>query len=376
MKKKVVAILASRVAYGKERSNIEVYHLLQNSGLYDMTVLVSNQSQQRIYDLLGDLNFVKLPFPDRHLTSFLKYLIDLIRINIILTRFFFRNKPDVVFINNELTIYDLFISLYIYKGKIVYRIGDAPAYPNLRFYFANSRMWKYFCVKRVDTFVYISDYIRKTVETTGRSSIKDKTIYNYPPARNTITNKLSIRKDEKILTFGYIGQIFKQKGVDLFVDAAKKILAMGYVCHFYIAGGLKFDKEFGDLIKEMTLGESHIDLLDEVEDIETFYSNIDVLVVPSVKEEPLGNILVEAKKYHRPCVIFPSGGMPELITHKVDGFVCKNKTVDALFEGLKYYLDNSTVLNDHKQASFDSIVKLNIDRKTFETKWLEVFEKA
>ena len=59
MKKKVVAILASRVAYGKERSNIEVYHLLQNSGLYDMTVLVSNQSQQRIYDLLGDLNFVK-----------------------------------------------------------------------------------------------------------------------------------------------------------------------------------------------------------------------------------------------------------------------------------------------------------------------------
>ena len=87
------------------------------------------------------------------------------------------------------------------------------------------------------------------------------------------------------------------------------------------------------------------------------------------------SVIVEAKSYHRPCVIFPSGGMPELITHKIDGYICGSKTENALFEGMKFYCDNKMLLSSHKQASYESILKLGIDRKTYEQKWFEVFER-
>lgn len=376
-KKKIIAILSSRVAYGKERSNIEVYHLLNDSGMYDLTVLTSLHAEKRLFDLLDGLNIIKLDFPDRHdhSVSLFNYIIHLPIINYKILRLLKTVEPDVLFVNDELSCYDLYWSLIRFKGKIVYRIGDAPAYPDLRFFFFNSRMWHNLGVKKVDTFVCISEYINKTVIATGRCSEKDKVIYNYPPTRKKVFKRLPITKVDRLVTFGYIGQINKPKGVDLYVMAAKKILATGYDCQFLIAGSLQYDMEFGKKIKKMTSTESSITLLGEIDDIESFYNSIDVLVVPSIKEEPLGNVIVEAKSYHRPCVIFPSGGMPELITHKIDGYICGSKTENALFEGMKFYCDNKMLLSSHKQASYESILKLGIDRKTYEQKWFEVFER-
>lgn len=379
--KKVLAVLTSKVLYGKERSNIEVYHLLKNSGKFDISVIIDEKSEQRLKNALEGLNVVEMNCPDRHdhSKSIVRYMIGLIWANHFISSVIKRIKPDFLFINNEISLYDFNWAINKYCGKIIYRLGDAPAYPRLRFYKFNSKIWKKLAVQRTDTFVCISQYIMNTLKATGRNSPSDKVIYNYPPARFGIEcqNFLPADLDGKdSLVFGYIGQIIESKGVKFFIQAAQKMLRSGLNCRFLVAGNLMYDKDFGEKIKSMVASEdaNRILLLGEVNDIESFYKSIDVLCVPSIKQEPLGNIIVEAKKYSKPCVIFPSGGMPELITHLWDGYLCEHQTMDALWKGMLWYEENRNKVMEHSLNSHRSIELLKIDRVHFEQQWLQVFD--
>lgn len=264
---------------------------------------------------------------------------------------------------------------------MIYRIGDEPAYKGLSFYKYNSFVWEKFVIPKVDTFICISQYIKKTVEKTGRKSQKDIIIYNYPPARkgNMPDESYKYPKISKDgIIFGYLGQIIQQKGVDLFIKAAIETLKQGSNNIFYIAGSLSYDSKYAQIIKELIPQEysSKFILLDEISNIELFFSKIDILCVPSVKQEPLGNVLVEAKKYKKACIIFPTGGMPELITHQHNGFICKDTTVESLKQGLDYYIKNNHLIVEHNNNSFTSIEELHIDRLSFEEKWKKVIQQV
>lgn len=373
--KKILSILLSRYLYGKERSNIEVYNLLLDSGEYDVRVVTSDDADERLYLLLSQFSLYRLPIIDRHdkTHSRLSYFYSLIDSNIKLCKIISEYKPDILFLNSELSIYDLYFALMFFRGKIVYRIGDAPAYPNLRFKMYNTYIWQHFVVNRVDAMIFISEYIKNAVKLTGRDKKNDLVIYNYPPNR-IVTHKEKIVKKKNVVTFGYIGQVIEIKGVAHFVEAAKKLLVHQENMHFIIAGSLSYDSVFAQEIVEMCGDDEHFTLLGEINDVESFFGAIDVLCVPSIKQEPLGNVIVEAKKYSKPCIIYPSGGMPELISHLHDGYICSSQNVDSLLEGMLYYVSNvNNIIGNSIEAKL-SVNKLGIDRKSFEKKWFSVFE--
>ncbi|MCQ2203685.1 MAG: glycosyltransferase [Bacteroidales bacterium] len=375
--KKILCILASTVLYGKERSNIEVYNLLRDTGDYDITIVLSDKADDKLRKAVESFRVIEFDFADRHDRTLSKWqlLKKIYRSNKELKEIFRKEKADILFVNSEMTIDDMYFAFMSFKGKVIYRIGDAPSYEGRTLRFLNRFIWKSFCINKVDTFVCISKFIKNRVEATGRVSLKDVIIYNYPPTRNTIgKDESSLYKNRKQngITFGYIGQIGLHKGVIELVSAFKQ-LKKNSDCLLYMAGSLKYSKRAPNKIRNIMGDSSNIVLLDEIEDVELFFNNIDVLCVPSVKEEPLGNVIVEAKKFGKPCIIFPSGGMPELITHKKDGFVCCEKTTDALLEGLEWYYDNRDLLSDHNVNSFNSIQELGIDRVNFESKWLAAF---
>lgn len=377
--KTILAILTSKVFYGKERSNVEVYQLLREHG-FDVTVVISGNAEKRLKEALRGLNVIEMECPDRHdkSISFWRYLVRVATTNLALKKLLRKKSPDYLFVNNEFSIYDFNWAIKSYKGKIIYRLGDAPAYPQLRFYKFNSAVWNEIAVRRVNTFVCISNYIKQKLEATGRRSDRDCVIYNYPPARPQSGKDVLVykREDSETLVFGFIGQIIESKGVAFFVSAAKRLLQQYPKCHFLVAGNLGYDKIFGDKIRLMVSDElkMNIHLLGEIDDIGSFYKSIDVLCVPSIKQEPLGNIIVEAKKYSKPCVIFPSGGMPELVTHLRDGFICEKSDEQSLFDGMQWYCENWSCLEIQSKNAFDSITQLGIDRASFEKKWMAIFE--
>ena len=115
--------------------------------------------------------------------------------------------------------------------------------------------------------------------------------------------------------------------------------------------------------------------MNEISNIELFFNHIDVLCVPSIKQEPLGNVIVEAKQYSKPCIIYPTGGMPELITDGEDGFICNAPDSNSLLEQMKNYIDNKQLSLIQGKMAHESILKKGLDRDSYEMKWLKVINE-
>ena len=379
--KRVLALLTSKVIYGKERSNIEVYHLLEEQRNVKISVVCNRKANDALKRELSAFQTIPLVIPNRYEKKW-RYLIfawTYIVGNVMLWWNLMRFRPQLLMMNSEIDFYSFYPALKFYRGPIVYRVGDAPAFKGLSFYRYNSHVWNKYVLPRVTRFVCISQYIRKTVQLVGRNSQADKVIYNYPPARKAsgITETaLYSETQDSALTFGFLGQVFGQKGVHHYVESALRLLEEDSNMMFYVAGSLSYRPDYAKQVCDMVPDrwKKNIIFLGEISGIESFFSHIDVLCVPSIKQEPLGNVLVEAKRYSKPCVIYPTGGMPELITNGVDGFVCDSPTADALYKKMKLYVGNRNLAIQQGYASKLSVDKLGIDRKSFEKEWGEVFD--
>lgn len=379
--KRVLALLTSQVIYGKERSNIEVYHLLESQKEIKISVACNRKANDALKRELSSFKMMPLVIPNRYekkwryLTFAWTYIVG----NVMLWWTLLKVRPQLLMMNSEIDFYSFYPALRFYHGPIVYRVGDAPAFKGLSFYRYNSYVWNKYVLPRVTRFVCISQYIRKEVQKAGRNSPEDRVIYNYPPARKeSLATEASLycEKEDNTLTFGFLGQVFDQKGVHHYVESALRLLEDDPNIIFYIAGSLNYRPDYAKQVCEMVpeKWKKHIIFLGEVSDIECFFSHIDVLCVPSIKQEPLGNVIVEAKKYARPCIVYPTGGMPELIEDGEDGFVCKAPTADALYDRMKSYNGNRKLAIQQGEASRLSVEKLGIDRVHFEKKWWEVID--
>lgn len=74
-----------------------------------------------------------------------------------------------------------------------------------------------------------------------------------------------------------------------------------------------------------------------VKEMAELYASVDAFVLPSLSEN-LPNTIMEAMACGTPCVGFEVGGIPEMIDHKVNGYLARYKDAADLAEGIKYVL--------------------------------------
>ena len=381
--KKILAILTSAVIYGKERSNIEVYNLIKDKTDYNLKVVVNKHANNNLKAAMSDVNLCPIITPTRQKGKFriLRFIFTYLIGNIQLATILIKYRPDKLFMCSELNFYDFYPALLLHKGDIVYRIGDAPGvFHGLAMKAYNSYVWKNYIMKRITRVVCISKYIMNCFADEGRDMTNDVIIYNYPPTRKHITkdeSSLYLNPTSDSLVFGYIGQLTKDKGVHHYIQAALQILKTKHNTLFYIAGSTKYDEEYSKYIFGLVPNDycNNIIFLNEISNIELFFNHIDVLCVPSIKQEPLGNVIVEAKQYSKPCIIYPTGGMPELITDGEDGFICNAPDSNSLLEQMKNYIDNKQLSLIQGKMAHESILKKGLDRDSYEKKWLKVINE-
>ncbi len=379
-KKKILSILPSVYLYGKERSNIEVYKLLQENKNVDLFVLINRKASVPLKSALSQFDTFELDFPNRRHSRFriLLYFIGLIRSNVSLISYLLKIRPQVLFLNSEMNIYDFFITFILFRTITIYRIGDIPAYPQLMGYKFNSLIWKQFVINRISKIVSISNFIKNEVDQTGRNNSNDCVIYNYPPQRYENLSALNISFcSKKSLKIGYLGQILALKGVHILLDAAIKLIDKEEDVEFIFSGSLKNDIIYSDSLRSKLLTCKHpekVQFLGEINNIKSFFDQIDVLCVPTVWPEALGNVLVEAKLNYTPVIIFPSGGMPELINHLYSGYLCKEKTSEELINAINYYIDNREQVRIQGNYSNASLDQLGITYANFKQQWYNIFE--
>ena len=382
---RVVVTLGGIPLWGQERGNIQVFHALRDVGVDALFVThhsYGHESIQPALDGLG-LEWTTAYYPGRWIKGKgVRWLAKRFQESLRSNREFYRAarayRPTHVHTMNWRYAVDFLPAYKLLGVPVVYRAGDRPEQHRGIFKFA----WRRLIAPNVGQFVAISEYVRDSLVDAGVPPGKIRVIYNYPPARPPLGEGTDLPDDVTApydgRTVAYVGQITADKGVDVLVDAAFALCAEREDVRFLLAGDYSWRNPFADaLIARVEAAglADRIRFLGTVDDVPGLLDLADVHTAPSVWEEPLGNVVVEAKQAGVPSVVFASGGIPELVVAGgEDAFVCAEKTPPALAEGLRHYLRMSDAdLAEAGQAARDSLEALGITREAFVQAWADVY---
>ncbi|MDO7788435.1 glycosyltransferase family 4 protein [Desulforamulus aquiferis] len=173
---------------------------------------------------------------------------------------------------------------------------------------------KIYFTKFVDAVVGVSNYIlEKHLSLGAFKGAKHSTIYN------AYENKRYYKKSksDQGLRLGFIGRITPNKGIEVILKAIDKLPLHKKNITLKIAGS--GDKQYiKALSKKYSM--NNISFLGFIP-VEEFYPEIDVLIIPSLWNEPLGRITFEAYSYGVPVIASCRGGIPELVENESTGFL-------------------------------------------------------
>jgi glycosyltransferase involved in cell wall biosynthesis len=230
--------------------------------------------------------------------------------------------------------------------------------------------------RRVNRTVCISTFIHQCMVRAGFAPEKLTVIYNYPPER---TKRLGmaelplVREGTLILIF--VGRVSVAKGAVLLVDAVERMIRRGENLALWIVGKSgDSDNTYDELRERIALSDlrQQVSFLGHVDDVYSIYSLADIHVCPSLVTEALSHVVLEAKQSGKPSVVFPTGGLPELIEHKVDGYVCRESSVEALVDGIMYFAADAV-----KRIEAGAAARRSLEKKfglvRFRRQWAEVF---
>lgn len=243
-------------------------------------------------------------------------------------------KPDVIHTNNlcgiSVIVWDLAkkskIKL-IHTSRDYYLIHPSAKISNPKSLIQkiSFMIWSYVKKNRsknVNTYIGISKYIlNEHIKNGFFVNSKKKVIYNSQVSNCKIelNNKKTGTKN-----LGFIGRISPEKGLDILLEAFNK--ANLNSTKLYIAG--EGDSLYIKYLKNKYNIEDVI-FLGKVKP-EDYFELIDINIVPSVWDEPLGRVVIEAYSYGIPSIVSNSGGLPEIIQKGITGFIYEKYDINAL----------------------------------------------
>jgi len=132
----------------------------------------------------------------------------------------------------------------------------------------------------------------------------------------------------------FIGRLVREKGVQVLIDAAPRILARFPEARFIIAGTGPYEEHLRARTRELGL-EHRVYFAGYVDDItrNRLYQQSSVAVFPSLYE-PFGIVALEAMAARTPVVVSDTGGLSEIVEHGIDGLKCYVGSADSLADNI------------------------------------------
>jgi glycosyltransferase involved in cell wall biosynthesis len=167
------------------------------------------------------------------------------------------------------------------------------------------------------------------------------------------------------LRIGFIGQINNAKGVHLLIEAVNSInMTHKEKIELSIYGNTNHDVKYSALLKSLASNQANITFkgIYQHERSAEVFSNIDVLVVPSIWYDfPL--IIHEAFATQTPVIATNLGGMAETVIDGVNGLLFERGNIEQLVVQIRRLVDEPN-LYDRLKAGITPIVQMSehIDR--------------
>ncbi len=153
-----------------------------------------------------------------------------------------------------------------------------------------------------------------------------------PKDKATARKKWNIAPDAKIILFGAANITDRRKGIVYLVEALDELKKnyAGQNIEIVIFGKNKsFDT--GTLPFKV----SDLNLIQSQDDLVELYSLADVFVTPAI-EDNLPNTVMESLACGTPVVAFNTGGIPDMVEHKRNGYLAEFKSAADFAAGIHY----------------------------------------
>jgi glycosyltransferase involved in cell wall biosynthesis len=380
---RILVLFGNVPLLGQELSNIRVLEALRAAGSDVLFLIRGEWTRDTIQPELNrcGLPWVAVPYFDtvrrgQSLRVWVRNLAGILGGSWHLLRWHRRFRPTHIHAASPEHIVNFLPALALLRTPLVYRAGDAPVLHHWLW----RAVWS-FAIWRVNCFVPNSRYVQGTLLASGippAKIVRAGGIAPLLPGRVSSGHAALPPPRPDLCTFVYLGQLAAHKGVDLLIEAAIARCSTSRGCRFLLAGNYSWNNPFADALRARVqrLGlADRIVFLGYVTDVPGLLGLADVHVCPSVAEEPFGNVVIEAKQMRKPSIIFPSGGLPELVEHGIDGYVCQEKSASALEAAFACYEGARDTAREQGNAATRSLDRL-AGAGTFAEQWARVYEAA
>lgn len=239
-------------------------------------------------------------------------------------------------------------------------------------------LWRRIIIPLVSRHVANSAFTAAELRAVGVPSEQIVTIHNVAPVRES-EEAACIRQPGRV---AYVGQIIPEKGVLQLLDAVGLLVARGLDVTIDVAGQMEgwAPETVYAYRSALRARAAQPDLTGRVrfvgwqENISAILREASVHCCPSQPEqrEGFGITVVEAKQAGVPSVVCPSGALPELIQHHLDGVVADGFDAAAIAGGLEWLLAEPGRLAQTQEAALAS--SRRFDPVVFEHRWQQAFD--
>lgn len=178
-------------------------------------------------------------------------------------------------------------------------------------------------------------------------------------------------KEGETVVFNYIGRILHDKGVDDYIEAAKRIRADYPNTEFNMLGFIEpTEMHYQKLLAELE-EKGIVKYRGSLKDIKPFVAASHATIHPSTYGEGMSNVLLESASSGRPVISTDNPGCQETFVDGETGFIYHGGDVDALCGQIKKFLD---LPNEERKAMGEKsreYIKDNFSRKIVIEAYLE-----
>lgn len=201
-----------------------------------------------------------------------------------------------------------------------------------------------FFYKKVDNFVFISDYIKnEKMKQFPILNLKNTNIiYNGTHQRIETDDKII---DMKEISLFSISGLVDWKNIDVLIEAVNLLVNKQNLknINLYVAGDGPERNNLEIKIKKYLL-QNNVYLLGYQKNIGKLLNTCDIYVHPAYAEG-FGIAIAEAMIAEKPIIVSNKGALPELIINNESGFVVQYDDANAWAEKIKFLISNESTRN-------------------------------
>lgn len=144
--------------------------------------------------------------------------------------------------------------------------------------------------------------------------------------------ELKSKRESDEIIFLYVGSLSENKGIKILLKA---ISLIDRNVKFLFCGSGPLEEDI-IIAQNNDMRINYLGKLDK-ENLMNYYEIADVLIVPSVWEEPFGRVIIEAAEFAVPTIASNVGGIPEIILQLNNGELVSPNDINELVSKIKYF---------------------------------------